>query len=287
MKRLFYFIVSLFLAGQAHAQTPQELKSYLPPVEGWTITPDIEIFDQNNLYERIDGAAPLCFENNFREMTSMVYTRGDDYITIQAYRHATPEDAFGMYASERSTDMAFYPGIGGEAQGDSDGLYFFSGCIYAKISASNESEAISSAMQQIAKGLAEKIDPNETYPPIFAKFPKQGAILHTEAYVTKNYIGHEFLKPVYTVNYELNGKKFQLFVLEAKTVENAKNILTAYFEFTKQTEPFSEGKLLINDRYNGNIPVIWKGQYIVGAFNEQGYDFPPEIYDLLGTFFQS
>ena len=280
--------MSLFcLTGQAFAQTPQELKSYLPSIEGWTITSEIETFNQDNLYERIDGAAPLFLENNFREMTSMVYTQGDDYITIQAYRHATPEDAFGMYASERSTDMTFYPGIGGEAQGDSYGLYFFSGCIYAKISASNESEAISSTMQQIAESLAEKIDPNATYPPIFAKFPEQGAIPHTEAYITKNYIGHEFLKPVYTINYEANGKKFQVFVLDAKTAENAKNILTTYFEFTKQTEPFSEGKLLINDRYNGNIPVIWKGQYIVGVFNEQGTDFPEEIYNLLEMFFQS
>jgi len=273
--------------GQAHAQTPQELKSYLPPVDGWTITPEIEVFDQKNLYERIDGAAPLFFENNFREMTSMVYTKGDDYITIQAYRHATPEDAFGMYASERSEDMTFYPNIGGEAQGDGYGLYFFSGSVYVKISASNESEVISSAMQKIAMGLAEKIDLNATYPPIFAKFPKQGTIAHTEAYTTKNYIGHEFLKPVYTINYESNGKKFQVFVIDAKTVENAKDILTAYYKFTKQTESFSEGRLMIKDRYNGNIPVIWKGQYIIGAFNEQGDDFPEEIYNFLEPFFQS
>jgi hypothetical protein len=92
------------------------------------------------------------------------------------------------------------------------------------------------------------------------------------------------LKPVYTVNYDLNGKKFQVFVLDAKTIENAKNILTAYFKFTKQTATFSEGKLLISDRYNGNIPMIWTGSYIVGAFNEQGNDFPEEIYDFLRIF---
>jgi viroplasmin and RNaseH domain-containing protein len=91
-------------------------------------------------------------------------------------------------------------------------------------------------------------------------------------------LGHEFLNPVYTVNYEIDNQKFQVFILDAKTVENAKNILTAYFQFTKQTKPFAEGKLLINDRYNGNIPAIWKGRYIVGAFNEQGTDFPEEIY---------
>lgn len=273
-------------AVQALSQTPQELKSDLPPVEGWTVTPEIEVFNRDNLYERINGAAPLFLENNFQEMTSMVYAKGEDYITIQAYRHATPEDAFGMYASERSTDMAFYPGIGGEAQGDGYGLYFFSGCVYVKISTGNEGEDFIAAMLQIAKGLAGKIDPKASYPPIFAKFPKQGAIPHTEAYITSNYIGHEFLKPVYTVNYEFDGKKFQVFALDAKTAENAKKILTAYYAFAKQPEEFSEGNLLVNDRYNGAIPVIWKGQYIIGAFNERGVEFPKEIDGFLEMFFR-
>lgn len=282
MKHFICYILCCF-AGQVYSQTPQKLQSYLPPVEGWTTAPEIEVFNRDNLYERINGAAPLFLENNFQEMTSMVYSKGEDYITIQAYRHATPEDAFGMYASERSADMTFYSDIGGEAQGDGYGLYFFAGCIYVKISASNERENFVSAMRQIAKGLADKTDTDASYPPVFSKFPKQGVLPHTKAYITSNYIGHEFLKPVYTVDYDIAGKKFQVFLIDAKTTDNAKKILTAYFAFTRQTTEFSEGNLLIGDRYNGTIPVIWKGRYIIGAFNEQGMEFPPEIHGFLET----
>ena len=271
-------------AGQAYSQTPQQIHDALPEVAGWKLSPDVEVFNRDNLYERIDGAAPLFLENNFQEMTSMVYTSGDDYITIQAYRHATPEDAFGMYASERSPDMEFYPGIGGEAQGDGYGLYFFTGTIYVKMSVNNESESASAAMKAIASGLAGKIGFEAAYPAIFNSFPKEGMIPHSAAYVTKNYIGHEFLKPVYTSNYELFGKKFQAFVIDAKTSENAKQILSEYFKFTKQTDSLSEGKLLIQDRYNGSIPVVWKGAYLIGAFDETGKDFPKEIYDFLNRF---
>lgn len=170
MKYLVCLMMSMCcFVGQTHSQTPMELQSDLPPVEGWTVTPEIEVFNRDNLYERINGAAPLFLENNFREMTSMVYTKGEDYITIQACRHATPEDAFGMYASERSTDMTFYPGIGGEAQGDDYGLYFFSGCVYVKISAGNTGEDFVPAMRQIAEGLAKKIDRDASYPRNFPK----------------------------------------------------------------------------------------------------------------------
>ena len=278
-------MISLFcFAGQAYSQTPQEIKADLPAVEGWTLSPDIEIFNRDNLYERIDGAAPLFFENNFQEMTSAVYTSDSDYITVQIYRHATPEDAFGMYASERSPDMEFYSGIGGEAQGDEYGLYFFVGPIYVKMSANNEGERVSVAMKAIASGFAGKTGYEGTYPSIINSFPKEGMIPHSAAYITKNYIGHEFLKPVYAVNYELLGKKFQAFVIDAKTAENAKQILSDYFNFTKQIEPFTEGNLLIQDRYNGSIPIVWKGQYLIGAFDEKGGDFPKEIYDFLNGF---
>ncbi|MDR0864531.1 MAG: hypothetical protein LBO74_06315 [Candidatus Symbiothrix sp.] len=285
MKQIIYTILGLFcIAGQAFAQSPEELRADLPEVEGWDISPDIEVFNRDNLYERINGAAPLFLENNFQEMTSLVYTQGDDYITIQAYRHASPEDAFGMYASERSSDMTHYQGIGGEAQGDEYGLFFFSGDIYVKMAASNEGEAIQNAMQEIARGLAGKIDPDANYPVIFDAFPEEELIPYTEAYITQNYIGHEFLKPAYTANYHLEGKDFQAFVIDGKTVEGAQQILSDYFNFTKQKEDFAEGDLLVKDRYNGNIPVVWKGQYIIGAFSENGEDFSNEIYAFLNRF---
>ena len=263
-------IILLLWSGSLFAQTPQELKSYLPQVSGWEISEEIEVFNPENLYTRIDGAAPLFIENNFREMTSMEYDRGEDlYITIQAYRHASPEDAFGMYASERSSDLNFYK-IGGEAQGDDQNFYFFAGNIYVKMSANEGSESIGEAMRAIAKGFAEKIDPNAGYPAAFANFPTEGKVPYSESYITSNYIGHEFLKHVFTCNYERNGQKFQLFKVDAGTKEDAESVLNQYFKFTKQTAPFTEGKLLIKDHYNGDIPCVWKGQYIIGIYNEAG-----------------
>jgi hypothetical protein len=272
------------MAGQVFAQSPEKLHDYLPVIENWTISPKTEVFNRDNLYERINGAAPLFLENNFQEMTSLVYTQGDEYITIQAYRHATPEDAFGMYTSERSPDMTFYQGIGGEAQGDDYGLFFFAGNVYVKMSASNNSEAITSAFKEIAKGLASKIDANAGYPGIFNSFPEKGLIAHTQAYTTTNYIGHEFLKPVYTANYKWNEAGLQVFVIDGKTSKGAKKILTEYFNFTKQSKKFSEGNLLFEDRYNGNIPAVWKGRYIIGAFHDAGEDFSDEIYTFLNSY---
>ncbi len=265
----YYLIALLLLTIQLiQAQTPEQLKSWLPSVTGWAIDDKIEIFDADNLFDRINGAAPLYIENNFKEMTSMEYKRGNEYITVQAYRHASPEDAFGMYSSERSSDLEYFP-IGGEAQGGDKQFYFFSGNMYVKMQ-TNSSEQVNGVLQQIAEGLANKIDSEADYPSLIKLFPEKGKVPHTEAYITSSYIGHDFLKSVYVTKYENAGQHFQLFLIDGKSKEGAKEMLSNYYSFTKQDSALQEGELIIQDKYNGDIPILWKGQYIIGVFNEKG-----------------
>jgi hypothetical protein len=254
------------------AQTPEQLKSWLVPVPGWNLPQEAEVFNPDNLYDRINGAAPLFLENNFREMTSLEYQKDGNYITIQAYRHATPEDAFGMYASERSTELTHFD-IGGEAQGDAKNLFFFAGDIYVKMW-SNSSEDVEQILHTAGKGLADKIDPAAGCPAIVKIFPEKGKTPYSEAYITSGYIGHEFLKSVYVAGYEQSGQSFQLFVVDAKSKEGVRNVLTSYFTFTKQPLTFEEGALLVKDKYNGDIPSIWKGRYLTGVYSENGEAVP-------------
>lgn len=269
MKQINYLFLIFFLPlCTLKAQTPDELKTWLPAVDGWTVAAEVEIFNPDNLFDRINGAAPLFLENNFREMTSMEYKRGSDYITIQAYQHATPEDAFGMYAAERSSDLAFLP-IGGEAQGDKTTLYLFAGNMYLKMW-SNASGDVSKELQAIGKELAGKIDAEAGYPALIRLFPEEGKVPYSATYITSNFIGHEFLRSVYTTRYEKDGQTYQLFILNGNTPDGVKEVLTQYMAFTKQTDEPKEGSLLIKDRYNGDIPALWKGCYLVGLYSESG-----------------
>ncbi len=258
----------LIIQTAAIAQTPEQLKSWLPKVEGWTLSNKVEVFTPDNLFNRINGAAPLFIENNFKEMTAFEYTKGDDYITIQAYRHGSLEDTFGMYASERSPDMDNLS-IGTEAQGDDTNIYFFADNIYVKIFA-NGSDNQGEIIREVAQRFASKINSKADYPAVVKLFPPEGKIPYSETYITSNFIGHMFLNKVYTANYDLNGQQFQTFIIDGVTEENAQDILKQYFTFTKQSLDFKAGKLLITDKYNGTIPAIWKGKYIIGIFSEAG-----------------
>lgn len=281
MKRIKYVLLCLGCLGvfSATAQTPAQLKSWLPVIGDWEISEEIEVFDPDNLFDRINGAAPLFIENGFREMTSLEYKKDKDYITIQAYRHASPEDAFGMYASERTSGLSFFS-IGGEAQGDNSSFFFFAGDMYVKMWA-HASEDASTLLPAIAEGFADKIAPDAAYPALFALFPPEGKLPYSEAYITSNYIGHEFLNNVYLAKYERDGKSFQLFVVDGKTSDGAKEILNKYHTFARQPLDFTEGTLVIKDRYNGDIPAVWKGKYIIAIFSENGD--PEDMPDLINA----
>ena len=265
--RLLIFLFTLPVVSAA--QTSDDIFSWLPELKEWKQPVTKEVFNPDNLFDRINGAAPLFIENGFQEMTTFDYTKGDDYITIQVYRHATPEDAFGMYSSERSSDFTFYK-IGGEAHGDNGSFYFFSGSLYVKIRSSASNNDTGEAIRAISEALAAKADPNASYPAIIKTFPENDKIPYSEAYITANYIGHEFLNKVFVCKYNKNGVEYQLFTIDAGSVEAAKEILKKYFTFSKQPLEFSEGDLIVKDRYNGDIPLLWKGKYLIGIFNEKG-----------------
>ena len=270
MKIVNYIIAAfLIIPAISMAQTPNEIISWLPEVKGWQKPESKEVFNSDNLFDRINGAAPLFIENGFQEMTAFDYTKGDDYITVQIYRHSTPEDAFGMYSSERSSDFTFYK-IGGEAHGDNGNFFFFAGSVYVKIRSNVSNDETGEALRTISEALATKADPGAAYPKIIKSFPENNKKPYTEAYITANYIGHEFLNKVFVCNYSKDGATFQLFVIDAGTSDAAKEILKKYYTFTKQPLELSEGELLIKDRYNGDITCLWKGQYLIGIFNEKG-----------------
>ena len=115
-----------------------------------------------------------------------------------------------------------------------------------------------------------KADPDAAYPKIIKSFPAENKVPYTEAYITANYIGHEFLSKVFLCQYIKDGLNYQLFIIDAETNNAAKEILKKYFTFTKQPLDFNEGEFLIKDRYNGDIPLLWKGKYLIGIFNDKG-----------------
>ena len=270
--RIIVLLAAFILTQLAVAQTPAELKTRLPQVSGWTIDKTVELFDSNNLYDRINGAAPGFILFNFQELTIFVYNQNGDgdnrpYITIQVYRHATCEDAFGIYASERPSESIFLT-IGAEGYREGSMLNFFVDALYVKIESPSADDDVVKTIQQIAQEFGHKINPHPAFPVQLQMFPTENKISRSELYIPSGFLGHEFLNKAFIANYQLDGKKYQLFIMDTESAEQAKTTLTKYFQFTKQNIRLREGRLTIRDRFNGDLECQWAGRYIWGIIND-------------------
>ena len=281
--RFIIFLFALLWAQLATAQTPAELKAKLPQIAGWSISETVEVFDPTNLYERINGAAPGYFLFDFKELTCFEYNQnGTDenlpYISVQVYRHGTGEDAFGIYASERPSETDFIV-VGTEGYQEGSMLNFFVDRLYVKIESPSIDDNVVKAVTQIAQELARNINPQAAFPVQLQNIPAENKILHSELYIPSGYLGHEFLTKAFTANYEVSGKKYQLFIIDAGSAGEANAMLTKYLQFTKQNLRLREGRLTIKDRYNGDVECQWKGRYIWGIVNDS--NAPVKVDDVL------
>ena len=283
--RIIIILIALACAQLTTAQTPDEIKAKLPQITGWTIDDEtLEVFNPNNLYDRINGAAPGFILLGFNELTALEYIKdidGDDlppYISIQVYRHATHEDAFGIYASERPSGSNFIA-IGAEGYQEGSMLNFFVDNLYVKIESPLTDSDVVETVRQIAQEFARNVNPQPAFPAQLQMFPVENKIAHSELYISTGFLGHEFLGNAFTANYDLSGRKYQLFIIDAGSTEQANAMLTRYLQFTRQDLSLSEGRLTINDRFNGNIECLWKGRYILGIVNDS--NAPVNVEDVL------
>ncbi|MDR2037965.1 MAG: hypothetical protein LBQ60_08580 [Bacteroidales bacterium] len=272
MMRTFLLLIVLAAAQYSFAQTASELKSKLPEISGWDIDPNVETFDQNTLFERINGAAGGYLLYDFEELISFVYNQVEEgenvpYITIQVYRHATPADAFGIYAAERPSQANFLQ-IGAEGYQEGPMLNFFVDRLYVKMESPSSSDHVIKTVEEIARKFGKSIRSKPKMPEILQAFPTENKMAHSEMYVPKSFLGHEFLSKAFTAVYELSGKSYQVFIINAENSGKAKEMLEKYYGFTKQADSVKEGRLTIKDRYNGDLECIWKGQYIWGILND-------------------
>lgn len=271
MKKLTLALTIIVTALTTAAQTSKELVTMLPAVDGWTLSKEVEVFTGENLFDRINGAAEGYLKCNFVEMTSVDYTKNgtDKYVTLQMYRHASPADAFAIYSSERSPGPTFLK-IGAEGYRDAGLVYFLCGSMYVKVMSSDESAETAAMMEKIARTLAAKIAPNAALPAILKAFPQENKKPLSETYIIESFIGHKFMLPAWRATYSKDGKEYHLFIIEARTKADMEKMLADYTKFNRQESTPIEGSFVMPDRFNGDIPMLWRGKYLFGLINDSG-----------------
>jgi hypothetical protein len=103
---------------------------------GWTASAPPRTFSPDTLYEEIDGEAELYLPFGFRGLTVSILVSPDApgvELRVEAYRHDTPKDAFGIYSQYRNTDQETAAVGPSEAIVSDGSLDFFRGDLFVRM----------------------------------------------------------------------------------------------------------------------------------------------------------
>jgi hypothetical protein len=230
-------------------------------------------YNPDSLYQYIDGGADLYLLYNFKGLLHQDFKSGAADLTVDIYDMDKSEDAFGIYAAERSPGYKFFS-IGVEGYRDRGILNFVQDRYYVKLSGSGSNA--DALLDRFAWLLSGRIGGTQTLPALLAKLPREHQVPHSQQYVRKDPLGHAFLAPAYVVAYALGKQESKLVVSVANNAQEAKwrsEQLAKHFKQSGEcasAPELGDGGIRAKNNYEGRLIARTRGRYLIALLN------PPE-----------
>lgn len=184
-----------------------------PPLPDWEPVTEINIYDGQNLWEYIDGAADQFISYGFQLLRNREYSRGETRIAIDLYQMGSPLNAFGIYTAERPLHFNSLA-VGGETViiPPSQAL-MFKDQFYLKIYA-YQGELTEVAGRELCSFIAQALPGQDGYPEIVKSLPLSGKVPASESFARESYLGlSELQNCIYARYNDGSGKEYQIFRL--------------------------------------------------------------------------
>jgi len=292
-------LAPLFCNAQDHAdisppapvptQIKERLARLLPQLaEAGTVTAGERQFYSFDLYRYIDGAADGFLAFDMIAMVHQEYKAKVVDITVDIYDMGKPLNAFGIYSAERSPNYHFLS-LGAEGYASDFILNFFQSEFYVKLSAfSNDGKSVPD-LAPLAQAICAKIGGEKLLPAALSILPAKHRLAHSEKFVGKAPLGHEFLSPAIEATYLIDGKQVILLISKASDAAGAgqrADQLRDYFLKSGKVAPAPNlvpGGFRGSNQYDGEIVFFLRGDYAVLCVNPPPHpeEFLHQVLDQL------
>ncbi len=193
--------------GAVTAAEESKLLALLPDPDdpGTEVREKAELFSADNLYEYINGAAEAFIAYDFQQLVHQVYVVGETEVPVDIYDMGSEIDAFGIYSSERGRESKFLK-VGTEGYWADGILNFVAGRYYVKLAAFAEEADTAALLLSFAERIERAIAAEPKLPKIFGLFPSASLVPHSQSYVKRAPLGHQFLSPGYLADYRFGNQ---------------------------------------------------------------------------------
>jgi hypothetical protein len=275
MQRISF--IGLILCGVVGmSSTPVSLDLMLPAeIAGWQQSHADQLYEQEGLYEYINGGAELYFSYGYRKSLTRVYNReGFPDLIVDIFDMGHSYNAYGLFLHNRETiDSAFGQG----SQYSPGMLLFWKDRYFISILASPESEETKQAIMQLATYIDERIKVEGALPELPRYLPRRGRVERSMRFFyhpiwqnTFYYIADDNLlnisseAPAVMAQY---GEGPQRMVLLLVQYPDGNQAQMAWEQFRQNYLPDAENGQVIRIEDGRWTGALWQDHYVGAVFN--------------------
>ena len=266
---------------QIEAEIQESLIGILTP-DGFKTYLEIETYNAGNLYEKINGKAPLYIEAGFVKLFTQRFISTDNedlWMELFVFDMAAIRNAFSVYSVQKRADAQMLTLAEPQpCYKTSNGLYFVHGKFYVELIGSTESPALDKAMAGITVRFASQIAVDDGEITELALFPEENRIQGSFKLYIANAFGFEAFTDIFTCRYKLGDVSITAFLSKRPDPQDARTSAESYYRFLIENDAadkpvFNEtlkdigGKVL--DSY-GTTEIVFVVGPFVGGIHEAG-----------------
>jgi hypothetical protein len=276
--------------GEPKLETPFETSSLVPP--RFETISEVEIYIPENLYEKIDGKAPLYIESGFEKLFTQRFVSKDDqalWMELFVYDMGSVKNAFSVFSVQRRADAVMSKTLNPQyAYRTGNALYFVRGHYYIELVGSSESNELFKAMTEVSDRLRKKLAVDTvTEIAELNLFPPNNIVQGSIKLYLTNTFGFEGLTDTLTAQYKIDDETITVFFSKRVSSKDAEATAKSYRKFLIENGAVVKkayNKILadnVMDFYNTTEVVLSSGPFVVGIHESENQESAEKLAVML------
>jgi hypothetical protein len=226
--------------------------------KGFTALTGLEIYNPDNLYEKIDGRAPLYTESGFEKLFTRLYKNdSNEAISFEVYIYdmARPENALAVYSQQKREDAENLIDVDSGYR-TSNALFYSLGRYYIELVGSAESAELLEAMAELAGQIKDALPAQDSVKAEEMQIlQKAGTQAGSIKFSTDNTFGCKELTGIFSAVIKIDGKAVTIFLGKRTDEKEAASLVDIYSKFLKDLGATESATRTADKSAAGRLPV--------------------------------
>jgi hypothetical protein len=230
--------LGIFTACVSNPSKACETEMLLPSsseIAPWRKSGPPAIFEEDRLFEYIDGGAEIYFEYGFRQAVTQEYIHGDNFIIVEIYEMNDSDAAFGIYSVQRDYKLPALE-IGSDGTQFDNHISFWQERYVVAVMESVPDSVSKEVLNRIAQKISLRIGKTSESPELVKHLPRKNMVPRSQGFIegilglnNQYYLAHENVLDLGYQNvegafatYRLDSKEAHLLIVQYDSSKKSK-----------------------------------------------------------------